>query len=100
MKHDLLFDEKTLNELGINKEGVEREALIETLNSTLEERVGTAIYDLLDDDQAADFMQAIDEESPEKVEEWLKVHVPDYPEIVEDEYHILLGELSDNATLV
>lgn len=100
MQNIQLFDDKTLKELGINKEGAEKEALIETLNSTIEERVGTAIYDLLDDDQAADFMQLIDEGDPSKIQQWLKANVPDYQDIIEDEYHILLGELSDNAALV
>jgi hypothetical protein len=89
-----------LAQLGIELDPAQQKSLLEHIQATLEERVGMAIYDLLDDEEAAEFMKLSEQDDEAKIKAWLEANVSDYKEIVQDEYDILLGELADNAELV
>jgi len=65
---------------------------------TLEERVGLAIFDLLSDEEAEELLSLQDNE--EASSEWITSHVPDYEEVVQDEFDILMGEIAQNPELI
>lgn len=87
----------TLHDLGIHKSEAEEAALIEHFTATLQERVGMTILDLLDDEQATQLLELTEKDEPDETTAWLQLTIPEYPEIVEAEYEILLGELADTA---
>lgn len=86
-----------LHQLGIHKSEAEEKALIEHFEQTLNERVGATITDLLDDEQVEQLMDLTDKGDAEATTMWLQKNVPEYDELVKDEYDILMGELAENA---
>jgi hypothetical protein len=73
---------------------------LQQLNNELQERIGLAIFDLLTDAEA-EALIAIQEQGNDKaVTDWIQTNVPEYSEIVEDEYDILFGEIADSNALV
>ena len=91
------IDAATLHSLGITLDPEKEAALIATLQKTLEERVGVAIIELLSDEKAAELESLTEQGSQEQISEWIAANVPDYEEIVKDEYSMLLGEVVQNA---
>lgn len=96
MKPTPLITRAHLEEVGVNTDG-DVDALLAHLNETLEERVGAAITELLDDDKLKELIALQDQENDEAVGEWIGENVPDLQQIAEDERDILLGELAENA---
>lgn len=92
-----IITKETLDELGINLDGKDVEALLAHLNSTLDERVGAEITESLDDDKLRELLDLQQNASEETVSKWLQDNVPELDEIVEDEKDILLGEIAENA---
>lgn len=86
-----------LHELGIHKSEAEEQALIEHFEQTLNERVGVTVTDLLDDKQVEELMDLTDKGDPEATAAWLQKNVPEYDELIKDEYDILMGELAESA---
>jgi hypothetical protein len=93
----MILDNDILASLGINLNDNKATALMEHFESTLKERIGTEIFESLDDDQAAELISLQQKHDNEAVAAFIKKNVPDFKEIVEDETDILLGELADNA---
>lgn len=92
-----IITKETLDELGINLDGKDVEALLAHLNSTLDERVGAEITESLDDDKLRELLDLQQNASEETVGKWLQDNVPELDEIIEDEKDILLGEIAENA---
>ena len=87
----------TLQAVGIQVNPDEEAALLDHLNTTLQERVGIEIASSLDDTQLealADLQESGDEQA---VQQWLTANVPELNDIVKDEIDILLGEIAENA---
>ena len=89
--------EEMLNELGIDLEGQDKIAFLAHINEKLEEEIGAEITESLDDEQLKELLELQDSGDEEAVEKWLEEHVPELPEIVQDNTAILLGELAKNA---
>ena len=86
-----------LDSVGVNVTPEEETALLEHLNTTLQERVGLEITDSLDDQQLealASLQEAGDEQA---IQQWLTDNVPELADIVKDEIDILLGEIAENT---
>jgi hypothetical protein len=86
-----------LASLGINMSTDEHKAFAGHLQVTLQERVGTAITELLDDDQAAKLVELSEKDDQAALTAWLEQNVPEYKEVIQDEYDILMGEVAENA---
>lgn len=87
----------TLHDLGIHKSEAEEADLIEYFQQTLNERVGATIIDLLDDDQAKHLMELSEKGDEAETAAWLTATIPEFDQLVKDEFDILMGELADNA---
>lgn len=70
--------------------------LLDYMNNVLEERIGQTVVELLDDDQLQQLAE-LEETGPEDdVQEWLAIHIPDLPDLIENEVEILLGETAQH----
>lgn len=85
-----------LTQLGINLKDKDVDALLQHLNETLQERVGTEITDSLDDTKLEQLVKMQGSSSDEDIGDWLESNVPELQDIVQGEIDILLGELADS----
>lgn len=99
MNEEHLITREHLEAIGAAIEG-DVNALLTHLNDTLEERVGVAISELLEDDKLKELVELQDKGDDKAVGEWINDNVPNLQEIAEDERDILLGELAENADKV
>jgi hypothetical protein len=89
------FTPELLAELGIKLPAADEVSLLDELQATLQERVGLAIFDLLDDTEA-EALIALQEHGNEKViADWIATNVPDFEEVVADEFNLLVMDLVD-----
>jgi hypothetical protein len=87
----------SLLSLGINLDGQDVDSLLDHLNDTLQERVGTELTESLNDEQLKTLVELQDKATDEEVGNWLEANVPEFEQIVKDEIDILLGELAENS---
>ncbi len=73
------------------------DSLLAHLNEQLEERVGTAITEKMNDTQLDEYLSLQETTDDETLENWLQSNIPEIPAIIQDEIDILLGELAENA---
>jgi hypothetical protein len=88
---------ESLLALGINLDGQDIDSLLDHLNDTLQERVGTELTESLNDEQLKTLVELQDKATDEEVGTWLEANVPEFEQIVKDEIDILLGELAENS---
>ncbi len=91
-----LLNKQFLQNLGINLDDETYAAFDAHFEATLGERVIEGIIDTLDDTELAE-LAALRAQDDEQLQTWLQAKVPDLPQIIEDEVHILLGELAENS---
>lgn len=94
---DQYITKETLDAFGISLQGHDEASLLEHLNDTLKERIGTEIAALLDDARLNELLDLQETASDDQVGDWLAQNVPELPQIVQDEIDILMGELADNT---
>ena len=94
---DQYITKETLDAFGISLEGHDEASLLEHLNDTLKERIGTEIAALLDDARLNELLDLQETTSDDQVGDWLAQNVPELPQIVQDEIDILMGELADST---
>jgi len=94
---DQYITKETLDAFGISLEGHDETSLLEHLNDTLKERIGTEIAALLDDTRLNELLDLQETAGDEQVGDWLTQNVPELPQIVQDEIDILMGELADST---
>jgi hypothetical protein len=92
--------EENLTAFGINLDNQNKASLLEHLNETLQERVGTEITAMLDDTKLRELLDLQDSANDEEVGNWLAQNVPELQQIVEDEIDILMGELADSSNTI
>lgn len=96
----ITIDTNLLISIGINLSDEQYAHFSDHMMETLEKRVGATIIEMLDDAAAKELI-ALNEASEEaKVLEWIQANVPDYAEIVQLEFDIMMGEIAENAELV
>lgn len=94
----MTLDDNFLASLGLNLPEAEAETFKAHFLETLEERVGLAIFDLLSDEEAEELLSLQDNDEASSA--WIKQHVPDFEDIVQDEFDILMGETAENAEAI
>lgn len=92
--------QETVSGLGIDLKNQDIDALLNHLNETLEERIGTEITDSLDDEKLQELVNLQANASDEETAKWLETNVPDLKQIVQDEIDILLGEIAENSNAI
>ncbi len=100
--NDAFITEEELHSLGIELPADELKKLVEGLNDKIDELVGEEILDSLTPDDV-DKLAALEQSaSEEELADWIIARVPDYPEIMENNKDIVLGDfveelLGENA---
>lgn len=89
-----------LTDLGIDLNQVDTDSFIGHIQETLEERIGIAIAELLDDDEVSHLIKLTEADNEPATEAWLNIHVPEYKDVVKDEFDILMGEIAQLAAAV
>lgn len=92
-----LITTDTLHELGIHKSADDGKALIEHFQATLNERVGLTIMDVLNDEQATRLIELTEAGNQMETTAYLNSEIPEYSQIIQNEYDILMGEMAENA---
>lgn len=92
-----LITPEILHSLGIHKSETEEAVLIEHFQETLNERVGITMIDLLDDTQVEQLVSLTEKGDEDATTKWLEKTVPEFDQLVRDEFDILMGELAESA---
>ena len=96
----ITIEAKLLRSLGILLDQKHEDAMLEHLQETLQERVGLAVAELLEDDELKEFYDLVQKENEAELTEWLSDNLPDYKEIIEDEFDMLMGEIANDAPVL
>lgn len=96
-----IITKQQLNSVGIDLPDDQMQALIEHVEETVNERIGEEIVDSLDDTQLKELVALQDSNAPaEQIDAWIREHVADYDEIIEDNVTIVLGDLVANSDAI
>ena len=71
---------------------------LEELNEKVAELVGEEIITSLTPNDAEKLADMMDDGSDDEISEWIINRVPDYPEIIENNITIVLGDFVDSLT--
>jgi predicted house-cleaning noncanonical NTP pyrophosphatase (MazG superfamily) len=85
---------------GVDIDEADVPALIESLNEQLEERVGEEIANALDDAKLEELVKLQETASDDEIGDWIVANVKDLEAIIQDEFDILMGEVSEQAEKV
>lgn len=88
--------QSTLETLGIDLTGEDVDALLDDLNETLQERVGTEIAQSLKEEQLKELVELQESATESEIGTWLEKNVPDLQQIVQNEIDILIGEIVED----
>ncbi|HEV7951772.1 MAG TPA: DUF5663 domain-containing protein [Candidatus Saccharimonadales bacterium] len=88
--------QSTLETLGIDLTGEDVDALLDDLNETLQERVGTEIAQSLQEDKLLELAKLQETATDTEIGAWLQKNVPDMQQIVQNEIDILIGEIVED----
>ena len=97
---DQYITKELLDDFGITLGDQDEASLLEHLNETLQERIGTEVAAMLDDDRLQELLDLQETADDATVGDWLAQNVPELPQIAQDEINILLGEVADNASTI
>jgi len=90
--------QQNLRDAGIKlNDSTDADALIEQLNTTLQERVGEEITSSLPEKKLEELLKIQETSNDAIAAEWMSQNVPELEAIVQDEIDILLGELAENS---
>lgn len=90
-----------LNSIGIDLPDDQMQALIQHVEETINERIGEEIVESLSDDQLKELVALQDSDAPaEEIDAWIREHISEYDEIIEDNVAIVLGELVENSDAI
>lgn len=93
---DLIITADHLASTGIEVPPEQLQPLLDYMNSVLEERVGEAVVELLDDDELEELVTVQESASDADIHAWIEAHVSDLEAVIKDEMDILLGEASEH----
>lgn len=97
MNKNYIITEANLNEMGIELSADKMTSLLDHLNQELNERVGTALLQELDDEQIDEYNEFIKTASEDQVGEWLSAKIPEFTQIIQDEIDVMLGDVAEKA---
>lgn len=87
-----------LKSTGITVPEEQLSPLLDYMNGVLEDRIGEAVVENLNDDELEELVALQESGDDEQVQIWLDANIPDLAEIIEDEVTILLGEAAQHHT--
>jgi hypothetical protein len=88
--------QSTLVTLGIDLSGEDVDALLDDLNETLQERVGTELTQALNEDQLKELVDLQESANEAEIGAWLQKNIPDMQQIIQNEIDILIGEIVED----
>lgn len=94
-----LLTRQLLNDLGIELQEQDYQALSDHFDSTLQDRVINEVAKELDEDKAHQLAN-MKEVSDDDLIRWLQDNVQNFSEIVSGEVDILLGELAEGSEVI
>lgn len=83
--------------MGISLPADTADQTLKELNAELDERIGIAVVEMLDDEQLERMTQLQEAGDDTALTQWLANTLPDIAEIISDERDILLGEIADRV---
>ncbi len=90
-----------LNSIGISLPDNQMQALIQHVEETINKRISEEVVESLSDDQLKELVELqTGSASAEEIDEWIREHVPEYDQIIEDNVAIVLGELVENSDAI
>lgn len=89
--------DKLLKSLDVQMNEDHKAAFVEHLNEQLQERVGLAIADLLDEDELDEYIKISDSGNKEATQRFIAEYLPDIQDIISDELDILLGDIAESS---
>lgn len=90
-----------LNSIGISLPDDQMQALIQHVEETINERISEEVVESLSDDQLKELVELqTGNVSAEEIDAWIRKHVPEYDQIIEDNVAIVLGELVENSDAI
>lgn len=96
MKEEQYVTKDMLLSFGVAIDGAALDSLLQRINTTVEERVGTEIIEALSDDQLAALLSIQENGTDEQLSEWIEKNIPKYAEITEDTIAITVAEMVEN----
>jgi hypothetical protein len=85
-----------LLDLGTNLDDAALDTVVIELNEKVAELVGEEIITSLTPNDAEKLADMMDDASDEELSEWIIGKVPDYPEIIENNIDIVIGEFVES----
>lgn len=92
---DSSITKEELLELGVQLDDEALQKLVDELNDKVDELVGEEIIGSLTPDDVDKLADMQEHASDKELAEWLANKVPDYPEILENNKDIVLGDYAD-----
>lgn len=93
---NLTITPELLASTGIQVPDDQIDDLLDYMNDVLEERVGEAVVELLDDDELEELVVLQENGSDANIHAWIQTHITDLDQVIQDEIDILLGESSEH----
>lgn len=88
--------QSTLETLGIDLTGEDVDALLDDLNETLQERVGTEIAQSLSEGKLKELVELQETATETEIGDWLQKNIPDLQQIIQNEIDILIAEIVED----
>lgn len=95
---DSYITEQEIRELSSNLDDAALQQLVDELNDKIDELVGEEIVDSLTPDDVDTLATLQDTATEQELADWVAEHVPDYPEILQSNKDIVLGEYADSLS--
>ena len=87
------IDPSEIKALGLGLSEEQETALMKALQPVFEQRIAIALMELLDEKSAEELKKLAEANNPPVLGEWIESHVPDYQDVIDDEYDILIGDI-------
>lgn len=95
---DSYITEQELRELNGDLDDAALQQLVDELNDKIDELVGEEIVDSLTPDDVDTLAALQDTATEQELADWVVEHVPDYPEILQNNKDIVLGDYADSLS--
>ena len=95
---DSYITEQEIRELNSDLDDNALTQLVDELNDKIDELVGEEIVDSLTPDDVDTLATMQDSATEQELADWVAEHVPDYPEILENNKAIVLGDYADSLS--
>ena len=95
---DSYITEQELRELNGDLDDAALQQLVDELNDKIDELVGEEIVDSLTPDDVDTLATLQDTATEQELADWVVEHVPDYPEILQNNKDIVLGDYADSLS--